>query len=690
MTEHIACVSCGSPQRSDTLFCSACGETLYLGKEFGTYRVIESIGEGGMGSVYKVIHRTLETHFAAKFLHKRLTKKESLVARFVNEARATSKLRHEHIIFITDFGECSRLGPYIVMENLEGTPLADRLMPGVPFEYERALNIGIQIASAMVYAHRHQIIHRDLKPENIFLVHREGDTTDFVKILDFGIAKILEQSEDEKLTKTGAVIGTPIYMSPEQSLGKEIDVRSDIYALGVILFELFSGEVPFLGDTTFDIISQRLMAPAPPLSTHVKKMKGHPIEQLIELCLKRRPDERIATMQDVKDALVYIREQKEAHTPCVSTHQQHVQVHFSQSPHVTDGYTLDKPVSMPSAQSALIHEAIPKEPTLFTPVDEDEDDTVDISPEQSAKLDLSEAWSPNEESVSPTPLPKHDSEMPPTAIPGELNADTASDRPVPFVHSTQEASSSSDTTIRSGQTGILWKMMGAICVVFVLVVVYMWFFVERRESQGHSKQQVHTELRPTKSKTERRTLGDSATVRASVPTPRRRVLPRKHALPVRRKRTFHRTKRRVFRRIHKRRSIQIRLKRRLPVQAKRIVPPQVRVATRRKPSRWSKNGCWIAQTDRVYKRVQTNLRHVRVHFDARRKPSSTSQHARRTKDKKGWCIPVVGSSVWVLFAAEHIEHADCWFRLSKQSRSTTYVRLKHLDSQGPQKGYCLR
>ena len=214
----------------------------------GRYVVKRRIGEGGMGLVYEGLHRDIDKQVAIKVLRDDLSRRPEVVARFRQEAKSASRIGHENIVDISDFGETTRGASYFVMEYLDGEDLANVLGRDVTVDADRACGIVLQCCRALSATHAKGIVHRDIKPENIFLTKRDG-VDDFVKIVDFGIAKMSDIETDgapgRKLTKTGMIFGTPEYMSPEQAAGKDSDHRVDVYALGILLYELLSGTRPF-------------------------------------------------------------------------------------------------------------------------------------------------------------------------------------------------------------------------------------------------------------------------------------------------------------------------------------------------------------------------------------------------------------------------------------------------------------
>jgi len=231
----------------------------------GKYRLTTLLGKGGMGSVYRGQHVVIGKQVAVKFLHSEFAGSEEVVKRFYREAQAAAAIGHEGIIDVMDVGIAPTGEPYLVMEFLEGESLADLLVRAGPLDVGAAVGVFEPALQALHAAHTKGIVHRDLKPENIFLQHREGGPPR-VKLIDFGISKISQGPGGEKLTQTGSVMGTPAYMSPEQARGStELDHRSDLYSMGVILYEMLTGRLPFEGENFTEIIISILtQEPIPP------------------------------------------------------------------------------------------------------------------------------------------------------------------------------------------------------------------------------------------------------------------------------------------------------------------------------------------------------------------------------------------------------------------------------------------
>ncbi len=228
----------------------------------GRYRLDERLGEGGMGAVYAATQVGLNRRCAVKLLHETLSQDAELVARFKREAEVAASLGHPNIVQVTDFGFEDGL-VFLVMDLLDGVSLADAIAQG-PLDPERVRFIASQVLSALEAAHRRGIVHRDLKPDNIFLTSLSG-VRDVVKLLDFGIARMSAPSE--KMTTTGHVLGTPAYMSPEQARGKKVDPRSDLYSLGVVMYEALSGRMPVSGSNYHELMFNIVDQTPAPLST---------------------------------------------------------------------------------------------------------------------------------------------------------------------------------------------------------------------------------------------------------------------------------------------------------------------------------------------------------------------------------------------------------------------------------------
>jgi serine/threonine protein kinase len=264
------------------------------------YRIDSLIGEGGMGKVYQAEHILMRKRLAVKVLHRELSSVPELVARFEREAMAAAHIEHENVAAATDFGKLADGSVFLVLEYIEGRCLRDELEKG-PMPPARALHIGRQIAAALGSAHALGIVHRDLKPENVMLVEKAGDP-DFVKVLDFGVAKvpIAETPGVKSITKSGMVFGTPEYMAPEQALGQQLDGRADLYALGVMLFEMISGARPFAGDSKVSLIGQQLAKPAPKMSERVPGLSVPPeVEHIVHRLLEREAGKRMRSANDV-------------------------------------------------------------------------------------------------------------------------------------------------------------------------------------------------------------------------------------------------------------------------------------------------------------------------------------------------------------------------------------------------------
>lgn len=304
------CPVCGRGYDNAITTCEDDGERLVIiseeptmvGRELeGKYKVTDVLGEGGMGSVYLAYQSTMDREVAVKVLKREYCQNKLAIKRFLREARAASKLAHPNTITVYDFGQTADGLLYMVMEKLTGKPLADLMDEEGAFNYERAGHILSQICDSLAEAHANGITHRDLKPENIFIEPKYGNP-EHVKVLDFGIAKMNEDG-NSNATATGMICGTPSYMSPEQAMGKNIDGRSDIYALGILLFEMLAAERPFDGDTAMEVMLKHLNETPPELPPEVVEATPPALVDLMHVMLAKRIDDRPVDCMTLKAAL---------------------------------------------------------------------------------------------------------------------------------------------------------------------------------------------------------------------------------------------------------------------------------------------------------------------------------------------------------------------------------------------------
>jgi len=291
------------PPREDPLL----GRTLA-----GRYLIQRKLGEGGMGAVYLATHNLLEKQVALKVLHGEFARKPDLVERFMQEARAASRIRHENVIDISDFGTTPEGLVFFAMELLQGHDLHEEVararLAGQLLPWPRSKRIFLQICAALTAAHGLGIIHRDLKPENIYLVEFLGEP-DFVKLLDFGIAKLTEVPEgDRKLTRTGMLFGTPEYMSPEQARGDTVDHRVDVYAMGCILFQLVTGRVPFEAENFMSVLALHLTESPPVIPPEIFDSISAPraLAEVIDRALAKDRNQRFSTIDELARAVRHV------------------------------------------------------------------------------------------------------------------------------------------------------------------------------------------------------------------------------------------------------------------------------------------------------------------------------------------------------------------------------------------------
>src|SRR5512141_730064 len=263
---------------------------LQPGQMLGPYRIISKIGQGGMATVYKAYQPSMDRNVAIKVLPTQLAESPEFVQRFKQEARTIARLEHPHILPVFDYGESDGTA-YFVMRYLDAGTLKDRMQAGRPLALNEIDRIFTQLTDALSYAHTHGVVHRDLKPANA-LIDTEGN----LFLTDFGIAKILE-SASPRLTQTDAIMGTPAYISPEQAQAQPVDQRSDIYSLGIILYEMVTGRVPFTADTPLAVILKHVSNPLP-LPSSIKPDIPEAIEQVILKALAKNPDDRFDTVAE--------------------------------------------------------------------------------------------------------------------------------------------------------------------------------------------------------------------------------------------------------------------------------------------------------------------------------------------------------------------------------------------------------
>ena len=284
-----------------------------IGQQFGNYRVLSLLGEGGMGAVYLAEHPGIGRRVAVKVLHKQFTGDEQLLGRLLNEARAANAIRHPNIIEILDSGMREDGVPYLVMELLEGESLGQRIRRAGALSISDAVTFILQTASALGAAHKKGIVHRDLKPDNLFIVSAGGDEsgritgeplTERMKVLDFGIAKLqMPQPGDSVKTRTGTLMGTPIYMSPEQCRGtKTVDHRSDVYSLGIIFYEMLVGQTPFISDGFGELVNMHLNVP-PPSPRASRPEINQQLDAIVLKMLAKAPEDRYPDMASLTSAV---------------------------------------------------------------------------------------------------------------------------------------------------------------------------------------------------------------------------------------------------------------------------------------------------------------------------------------------------------------------------------------------------
>ena len=274
----------------------------------GRYRVLKLLGEGGMGQVYLAEHVAIEKRVALKILRVEFAGKGEIVTRFQQEAISASRIKHPNVLDVFDFGQLENGCFFLAMEFLEGNDLADELSRRHTISPASGIRISMQLCRALAAAHANGVVHRDMKPENVFL-QRTVDGEEIIKIVDFGIAQL--RSKDaavvetkRRLTRTGMIFGTPEYMAPEQASGKHADPRSDIYSVGIIMYEMFTGAVPFTGDTFLGVLAKHLSDPTPPLKAVCPEIAiSSSLQAVIMRALEKDPTVRYQTMLEFAQAI---------------------------------------------------------------------------------------------------------------------------------------------------------------------------------------------------------------------------------------------------------------------------------------------------------------------------------------------------------------------------------------------------
>ncbi|MCP4679090.1 MAG: HDOD domain-containing protein [Deltaproteobacteria bacterium] len=316
------CPGCNTVNPPHMRFCGACG--LHLAVQVTTRRqgdpllgalvgnrfvILEKIAQGGMGVVYRAEQTAIWRTVALKVLRPKFIEDQTLLTRFRNEASTASRLTHPNTITIYDFGVLDDHGLYIAMEFIEGAGLDALIKKKGALDWRRACRIAIQICGSLDEAHENNIVHRDLKPENIMLTHR-GAESDFAKVLDFGIAKIMAvegEAGRPSLTARDEIFGTPDYMAPEQIRSEQLDRRTDIYALGVILYHMMTGKMPFVAEAPLALLAKHLMEPPLPFDTHGLDLQvPHALEAIIMSCLSKNQTDRPKSMRVVADQLLVL------------------------------------------------------------------------------------------------------------------------------------------------------------------------------------------------------------------------------------------------------------------------------------------------------------------------------------------------------------------------------------------------
>jgi len=326
----VNCTNCKSQLPDGTRFCPICGQAAQattpdpaasgplratkemIGREIaGRIRILALLGEGGMGAVYRGEQISLRRAIAVKVLRPELSANQNLLTRFSQEAQAVAKLDHPNTVKVYDFGQDTDGSLFIAMELIDGKPLREVIGAAGPLPPARAFNIAQQVAASLADAHANNIVHRDLKPDNVMLVDK-GKHKDIVRVLDFGIAKLRDDSRATQaaMTQAGDMLGTPQYMAPEQIKGEAIDGRTDIYALGCLIYEMVTARLPFEAPTVLAMLSKHLMEMPPPPSQRRPELGLSPaIDHVVMTAIQKDPAARPATMEQYAEMLAAVRAQ---------------------------------------------------------------------------------------------------------------------------------------------------------------------------------------------------------------------------------------------------------------------------------------------------------------------------------------------------------------------------------------------
>ncbi|HEY1586454.1 MAG TPA: serine/threonine-protein kinase, partial [Polyangia bacterium] len=319
------CTQCGAATPDDARFCPRCGAPVIapsandpmIGKVIlDRYKLVEKIGQGGSGAIYRGEHTTLHKKVAVKLLHAQLSTDDTALERFRREATTVASLENEHILQVLDYGRTDDSRLFFAMEFLEGETLTKVVERERQLSIERSVDILTQICEGLIEAHGLGYVHRDLRPRNVYLVNKRG-RADFVKLLDFGLAKLIVPDAEAKQTAMGMTFGDPRYMSPEQARGEPLDRRSDIYSLGAVAFEMLTGSPPYLGSGTFEILQQHLDAPVPKVRDRRPDCPPW-LDAAVQKALAKKPVGRFDTVAVMLEALRTQPEKAPAPKPVVT------------------------------------------------------------------------------------------------------------------------------------------------------------------------------------------------------------------------------------------------------------------------------------------------------------------------------------------------------------------------------------